>query len=247
MTKYLQSLFFVSVLFVSCRSPFVVTKNSSSQYKFTDTSFTDIDSSLEKEIDPYREKMNVTMNQVLAYSTHSLEKGLPESRLGNFLADACMFSANVKGTSPDFAVFNNGGLRRPLPQGQITRGDVFELMPFENELVILTVNGNDVKKIYNFIASKGGAPVSGLQMHFRDSMVTNVLINNSPFDSTKTYRVLTSDYLANGGDSFNFFIGLPRQSVSLKVRDALIFYLEEQTKKNKQISTEIDGRMIHDK
>ena len=120
-------------------------------------------------------------------------------------------------------------------------------MPFENELVILTASGEDVKKIYNFIASKGGAPVSGLQMHFKDSTVTNVIINNLPFDSTKTYHVLTSDYLANGGDSFNFFIGLPRQSVSLKVRDALIFYLEEQTKKNKQISTEIDGRMIHDK
>lgn len=77
---------------------------------------------------------------------------------------------NVAQEAADFAVFNTGGLRRPLPLGNITRGDVFELMPFENELVILTMNGEAVKKLVNFIATKGGAPVSGLRLRIQDSV-----------------------------------------------------------------------------
>jgi len=238
-------LFIPALLFFSCKSSFEVTKKETSQYKFTDSSYTEIDSSIYKELIPFRDKMQQTMDEVLAVSTSSLERGLPESKLGNFLSDACMSSAKAHNFSADFAVFNTGGLRRPLPMGNITRGDIFELMPFENELVILTMSGEDVKKLINFIATKGGAPVSGIRLRIQDSVATEIFIHDVAFDSSKNYRVLTSDYLANGGDSYPFIIQGSPESVNLKVRDALIEYLISQDKAQKKINVELDGRIVN--
>lgn len=245
MKSRLRILFFLTTALLSCKTSFQISKKESGQYKFSDSTNTEIDSSIYSEIAPYREKMQSAMNEVLAVSTTSLERGLPESKLGNFLSDACMSSSKEKNMQADFAVFNTGGLRRPLPSGNITRGDVFELMPFENTLVILSMNGGDVKKLVNFIATKGGAPVSGIQLRIQDSVATNVFINNVALDTTKIYRVLTSDYLANGGDAFPFVTDKNWDAVNLKVRDALIEYLISQTKAGKKINVDLDGRITY--
>ena len=245
MKSRLRILFFLTTALLSCKTSFQISKKESGQYKFSDSTNTEIDSSIYSEIAPYREKMQSAMNEVLAVSTTSLERGLPESKLGNFLSDACMSSAKEKNMQADFAVFNTGGLRRPLPSGNITRGDVFELMPFENTLVILSMNGGDVKKLVNFIATKGGAPVSGIQLRIQDSVATNVFINNVALDTTKIYRVLTSDYLANGGDAFPFVTDKNWDAINLKVRDALIEYLISQTKAGKKINVDLDGRITY--
>ena len=245
MKSRLRILFFLTTALLSCKTSFQISKKESGQYKFSDSTNTEIDSSIYSEIAPYREKMQSAMNEVLAVSTTSLERGLPESKLGNFLSDACMSYKKEKNMQADFAVFNTGGLRRPLPSGNITRGDVFELMPFENTLVILSMNGGDVKKLVNFIATKGGAPVSGIQLRIQDSVATNVFINNVALDTTKIYRVLTSDYLANGGDAFPFVTDKNWDAVNLKVRDALIEYLISQTKAGKKINVDLDGRITY--
>lgn len=247
MKTRLRILFFLTTALVSCKTSFQISKKESGQYKFTDTSYTEVDSAVYKDILPYREKMQSAMNEVLAVSTSSMEKAIPESKLGNFFSDACMSSARAKGMQADFAVFNTGGLRRSLPMGTITRGDVFELMPFENTLVILTMNGGDVEKLVNFIATKGGAPVSGLRLRIIDSVATDVFINNVALDIKKSYRILTSDYLANGGDSFPFVTDNKWEDVNLKVRDALIDFLISQTKEGKKISVELDQRISNGK
>jgi 2',3'-cyclic-nucleotide 2'-phosphodiesterase (5'-nucleotidase family) len=194
--------------------------------------------------------MEIDMNVVLAESEYPMERGVPESRLGNFVSDVCMIEAEkIYNTSTnkqiDFAFFNNGGLRRALPKGKITKGDVFELMPFENELVVLTLDAIRVKKIFNFIASKEGAPVSGTKFQIKDKEAFNIFIRNKPLDSIQTYHVLTSDYLANGGDSYDFIVEAPRESLNLKVRDALIQYLTKAGVEKKIINVNIDGRISY--
>ncbi len=243
MKTRLRILIFLTTALLSCKTSFQISKKESGQYRFSDSTNTEIDSTMNSEIVPYREKMQLSMNEVLAVSTSSMERGLPESKLGNFLSDACMTSTKEKNMYADFAVFNTGGLRRPLPLGNITRGDVFELMPFENTLVILTINGGDVKKLVNFIVTKGGAPVSGIRLRIQDSVATDIFINNVALDTTKSYKVLTSDYLANGGDAFPFVSTKNWESVNLKVRDALIEYLISQEKAGKKINVELDGRI----
>jgi len=121
-------------------------------------------------------------------------------------------------------------------------------MPFENEMVLLTLNGATTLKLINFIAAKGGMPVSGLTMHIQDSKVTEAKIQGMPFDSTKSYVVATSDYLANGGDNLSFLVDAEKKIVTgLKLRDLLIQYLEEKNKKGEKLSAKIEGRIIYDK
>ena len=181
------------------------------------------------------------MNTILAESEMALEKGTPESTLGDFVSDACLSEANkiyypADGKPADFIFLNNGGLRKSLPKGNVTLGDVFELMPFENQLVVLTINGKLVKKIFNFIASKDGAPVSGVRFQIKDHEAVNITINSEPLDSTKTYKAITSDYLANGGDSYDFLVDIKQESTNLKVRDAISQNLTQLGKQGKKLN-----------
>lgn len=233
-----------------CRPYYSIQNIESREYVLSDSINNNVDSAVYTYILPYKNNLESEMKVVLATSQSSMEKGNPESKLGNFVADACLKEITEKlgSTStnkPDFAFFNNGGLRRPLPKGDITRGDVFELMPFENELVILTMNGNSVNKIFNFIASKGGAPVAGVRFLIKEKEAINVSINNFPMDTAQIYHVLTSDYLANGGDSYSMLVNVPQIKTNFKVRDAIINYLTTADKKGEVINVNLDGRISY--
>jgi len=207
------------------------------------------DSSVLKEIIPYQVKMNVAMSETLAWSLKPIEKGQPESRLGNLVSDLCFEAANRKYVAADnhgidFCVLNNGGLRSSLPEGAITRKNVFELMPFENELVVLTLPGKVVGKVLQYISQKGGVPVSNLRMKLSNSELAHVYIGGSPFEITNEYKILTSDYLANGGDGMDMLKeNLKSELINCKVRDAIIESLIARNRNNEKINPETDGRI----
>lgn len=245
-----NAIFFVLLITIGCKNSYQLKETKNTQYLFSDSTNTAIDSSYYRFLTPYREKMEKEMNEILGSSETTLEKGLPESKLGNFVADACLeiATANYHPSDElriDFSFFNSGGLRKSLPSGTITRGDIFQLMPFENELVILYCNGDDVEKLVNFIASKGGGPVGGIRFSIENGKPKNILIGNLPFDHQKKYKVLTSDYLANGGDNFSFLSELKRDDLNLKVRDALIRYVKQRGDQHQPLNIKTDGRIIN--
>jgi 2',3'-cyclic-nucleotide 2'-phosphodiesterase (5'-nucleotidase family) len=235
----------IFLLTLSCKTNNRIESTKQTAYIFSDTSINTVDSSVYEFIKPYKENMEGEMNKVIAESEIALERGLPEGRLGNFVADACMSEMKRMGFSADFIFLNNGGLRRALPAGKITKGDVYELMPFENTLVILTLDGKLVRNIFNFIASKGGAPVSGVQFKISNKEAIEILLNGQPLDTMKNYRAITSDYLANGGDSYGFLSNAQRETTGLKVRDAIMQNLETAGLAGKKISVNIEGRITN--
>ena len=210
-----------------------------------------VDSVVYYMIEPYRKGMSAKMDEVIGVSEQVLEKSQPEGLLGNFVADACLKIANQyyypeDGHAADFCLLNNGGLRASLPVGKITRKNIFELMPFENSLSVLTLKGELLKKLFDFIAVKGGMPVSGLRLVIKDTIAMNVLVNGAAFDKEKIYKVITSDYLANGGDGL-FFLSdvVKRDDLNLKVRDALFEYIFRLNSEEKKISSQLDGRISY--
>ncbi|MCC7232888.1 MAG: 5'-nucleotidase C-terminal domain-containing protein [Bacteroidia bacterium] len=244
---------FLAVLFTcACTEHRVLSRHETNEYVFSDSTNHGTDSLTASEIRPYREKLKAGMSIVLCESTAPFEKGRPESALGNFVSDACLLTGNQAYTSSgntpaDFAFFNTGGLRRSLPEGQVTKGDVFELMPFENQLVVLTMNGKLVKKLFNFIASNGGDPVAGVRFEIHDQRARAITIHGVPLDTNAVYKAMTSDYLANGGDRYSFLSeASKRDTVKLKVRDALIQYMYIQGKVGDKISPVLDGRIKND-
>ncbi len=251
--RFFKLFILFSLFSAACSSP----KETSEQTHLPaiEVSYIDIhdsvaqtDSLLESYIAPYRDSLKAQMNRVIGISKEVLTKNTPEGTLGNFVADLSLSTAKKQAEkyhlpSPDFCVMNNGGLRVALPKGEITVGKIFELMPFENELVEVELPPQQMKELFNYIAEKNGVPVSGIRLTYQNKKLVKAEINNMPWDSTKTYLVCTSDYLASGGDHMSFFINQKQLNLNIKLRDAIIQHIEALHQKNKVIEPVLDKRI----
>lgn len=231
----------------SCSTKVNLTKTETSQYRLTSTFIAD-DSLTAKEIEPFRKRITDELSQVISISNQPMEKSQPEGLLGNFASDACLkkakeYFAKSDSRNVDFCFMNNGGLRVALPKGEITRKKVFELMPFENELVCLILTGEKTKKLLDFMASKGGMPVAGVRFKINGKEAEDISFSGKDFDIAKEYIVVTSDYLASGGDELGFLTSAEKIILNLKVRDGIIEYLLDEQKQNRSITVIKDGRV----
>ncbi len=207
------------------------------------------DNTIDSVIDIYRESLEDEMNRVLVYSEEVLKKGTPEGKLNNFVADLVfekgqeLYEQHIGFI--DFCLLNYGGLRVPLPEGPITYGRVYELLPFENEMVVITLTGEKTMDLFEYLAkAERGMPVSGIQLVIKDETPHQITIQDQSFDISKTYKILTSDYLANGGDHMTFFENpLQTDFLDMRVRDAIIEYMLEKNENNEKISAKLDGRI----
>ena len=250
-SRYLLLLF--TITFISCNRHEVISKVETNVIKVDTVNVIKDDSLALATIWPYKSKMQADMDQVLAYSETAFTKAFPEGLLNNFVTDLSLIEANkyyksTDGTLPEICVMNSGGLRAALPKGVITKGKVFELMPFNNELVVLTLTGEKTKQMFDFIAKKGGIPVAGIKMGIKDTIATNLSVSGKPFDIKKNYKVVTSDYLANGGDKMTFFNDpLNKESLGIKIRDAIIEYMTEENKNGRTLKSQLDKRIYFEK
>ena len=222
-------------------------------YFKTENSTTPINSAIANQeqvndlIKPYKTMLDAEMNEVLVISAEEFpkERGKSETKLGNLVADLSLEVAQeLYDKNLGFCLLNFGGLRTSLPKGEITRGKIFELMPFENELVVVTISDKNFSKLIDYLKESGGQPISSdfmFDFSSRDNPNSKAL-----FDKTKDYeiKILTSDYLANGGDNMNFFLNpIKIEPVGIKLRDAIIKYCVSENKKGKQLTSNLDGRI----
>tara|TARA_B110000305_G_C19442679_1_gene642891 strand:- start:970 stop:1707 length:738 start_codon:yes stop_codon:yes gene_type:complete len=233
-------------------------------YKIVDTSSTIIvvDKNIpeqkfdEIELSKYRDSISKEMNKVINHSLITMEVGCPEGLLGDFISDLSIlyikknFPENK--FNPDFCILNNGGFRNSLNKGSITIGDVFQIMPFDNYLLILEIKGNEMNDLINYIkeksttniSRKSGVPLSGIRVKISGDKVSRCMINNQMYDPLKTYKVLTTNYLASGGDNMDFFKNCKTMfNTKLLLRDVIIKYIEELGENNIKINTQFDGRV----
>jgi 2',3'-cyclic-nucleotide 2'-phosphodiesterase (5'-nucleotidase family) len=242
------SIIFVLVLgLVACKSNYQITQAKRTEYNINKELA--VDSIIIKAYSPYKVQMEAEMNQVIAHSDVLMSKvesdKNPESLLSNFFADATFHEAKKLDDSIDFAIpTTKGGLRVDIPKGEVTMSNIFETMPFENELVVFTLSGADTQELLNFIALNNGEPVSGLKMEIQNRKAIKVFIKGKIFDPTKTYRILTTDYIAGGGDNFQSFKNpINKKLLGLKVRTALINHVQSLEKDGKNINPKLDGRI----
>lgn len=212
-----------------------------------------IDSLAESIVRPYRDSIELDMSKLVGVTATALIKGKPGSKLTNLVADVILKYADGYCTkqhlniNPDAAYVNYGGLRASLPQGEITVGHIFELMPFENEIVMIKVSGESVLKMAERIASRGGEGVSGLKLGIKNETVGMLTIGGKAVDQASSYWLVTNNYIANGGDQMSMFINpLEKIETKAKIRDVLIQSLMEQYKKDGVIDVKEDGRIYNE-
>ena len=198
-------------------------------------------------INPYKEKMETEMGEVLVHSDMQIEKGRPESLLGNFLSQLILDKCReYTGRPVDFGIVNYGGIRIPsLPTGPITKGKIYELMPFDNFLVVMTISGAAVKQLADHIASVEGWPVAGIRFEIKGQKAIEITIAGQPLDETATYTMAITDYLADGGDKLTFLVDKDRTATGVFMRDAIIEYLQELSDAGKSITSQLDERIKH--
>lgn len=208
-------------------------KQQSSAPTISDISLIAVDGSLRHDamatlIAPYKAQKDSAMNIIVGQATETMEVAKPESSLTRLIADVLLAEARKVDPEVHMAVTNIGGIRRPLFQGNITIGDVYEILPFDNSLLILEYKGETIIELANAIASKGGESISGIKLDIHDGKASNILINNQPINPERIYKVVTTDYLSWGNDQLaplaNHIQSTP---LNLMMRDAMLNYLND--------------------
>lgn len=196
---------------------------------------------------PYSENVNKTMNDVVGIAEINLDKKQPESLLGNFMVDAFFEMAEEKyNTKVDVAFLNFGGMRlTQLPAGNVTNGKIFELMPFDNLLILQKLKGDVLQKFLDLTASKGGWPVAGITMQIKNKKAVNVMIGKKPLDPDAIYTTVNSDFVANGGDNADMLRSIPQLTNGYLMRDAIFDYIKKLKGQGKNISAKIENRVAN--
>ena len=203
------------------------------------------DSSMIRLLQPYADSLNKTMGKVISFSEQRMSKGFPEGLLGNFLSDLIYnYAKNNLNLRLDFCLQNNGGFRADLPTGAVTVKNIYEIMPFDNELVVLEIVPKTMEALLSYVSTGEAVSVSGIRIIIHKNSKNEAFINDLPIDPAKTYLMATSDYLANGGSNMYFLKSCKRANeTKLKIRDIEIAALEQKFTANQYLNSKTDGRI----
>ncbi|MGH7730708.1 MAG: bifunctional metallophosphatase/5'-nucleotidase, partial [Candidatus Eiseniibacteriota bacterium] len=169
-----------------------------------------------------------------------------ESALGNLVTDAMRAAVGA-----DIAFQNSGGLRADLPEGVVTRGGVYEVMPFDNTIVTLELTGAEVARVIEDGLRTGRVhQLSGLRLAFdlsRPEMerVTSLkAADGSAFDATRVWKVAVNSFMADGGDeSATLARGKAKLDTQILVRDALEWFVRERCAGGAALDYRPEGRI----
>ncbi|MBO6881549.1 5'-nucleotidase C-terminal domain-containing protein [Winogradskyella sp.] len=246
--KHLFKLFILLFIF-SCHNETHISKIEGKRIEIN----ADIasDTAIENFIKPYRENVNKNLDSIISYApeTYSKTDGELNTAIGNLMADAVFEESNPvfnqrTGKNIDLVLLNHGGIRSIISKGNVTTRTAFEVMPFENSVVVVAMKGEQVLDMMQYLAqAKRAHPVSNhLQLELgKDFEISSATLNGKPIDKDAVYHVATNDYLYNGGDRMTFFH--PNDSLYVldyKIRNVLIDYF----KKKDTINPKRDNRFI---
>lgn len=239
------------MLLLSCKQEHYLTRIEGKRIEINDSLTGKQD--IEDFIKPYREHVNNDLDSVLAYAvdTYTKNDGELNTAIGNFMADAVKEMSNPvfkarTGNDIDIVLLNHGGIRSILSKGNITTRTAFQIMPFENSVVVTGLKGTSVKDMITYLQkAKRAHPISGMSITLNDNFeLVDAKINGETIDDNKTYYVATNDYLYNGGDNMSFFKqGDSLYILNYKIRNVLIDYF----KKVDTLNLSADDRFIKTK
>lgn len=179
------------------------------------------DPALQAIIDEYRPGVDSLMRIPVGHAKRFVDReGVREL---NFMADFLYTRGKEMSDEPiDFAIINKGGLRTDIPKGAISKGQIINLLPFQNKILIEEIKGEDLRDVFDAMSRTGGNGVSRQVYSEYDPealKATKILIDGKPLDDDRTYRIATIDYLAKGGD---YLTGL-REGTIVKEGDKWLY------------------------
>lgn len=200
-------------------------------------------------VQPYKAKVDSMMSPVMGVAACDMERRRPESPLSNLLSDILVWSSKDFNEQPDFAVYNMGGIRASISKGNVTRGDILDVAPFENKICFLTLKGSDVLELFRQIAKVGGEGLShSVRLEITgDGRLLAATVNGKTIDPAASYRIVTIDYLAQGNDHLEAFrkktdVVSPKDDKN-NARALIENYFFDKKAKGEKIEAKIEGRV----
>ena len=193
------------------------------------------DAFLLSALTPYGDQVESLLSEVIGTATGTFDNSKvrkEETALGDLVADAMLWE--TKNLKVDFAIQNGGGIRADLAEGRITKKHIYEILPFDNTIMVLKLQGDQVIDLFNYIAAippgKGAFPQisEGVRfaVNYDAKRCEEITINGNPIDPKKIYTIATNSYMASGGDGYTVFRNAAdRYDTSAFQRDAVIDYI----------------------
>lgn len=217
--------------------------NEKFYYQFLDTGYVE-DQDLLDKVAPFAELAAKLLDQPLG-ETSVLLVGAKESvrveetNLANLVTDAMRAK-----TGADIALQNAGGIRADIAPGKITYRDILTVQPFGNTLVLLDMTGQQILDTLTYAATieaGNGAflQVSGLKWTNNQGKPETILAGGQPLDLEKTYKVVTNNFMASGGDGYKMLKDLPQTNTGFVDADAVREYIQQRGK----VGAEVEGRL----
>lgn len=220
-------LFTTFALFAACNSSVKEVSMQASLIKVDSINAPNNEPMIEEILSPFREHLKLEMNETLAFSPIALENGTSESPLGNYLADI-LFQWGTEQSqyplAPDFSLLNAGGIRSPLPKGHITLFNVYQTMPFDNCVAFVSLNRNNIAQMLEYITTKNNVNLGNgiIKQNKGDYILETNKEHNNP-----SYVIITSDYLARGGDHMDFLTQGEVTITNVLLRDIIVNHLKK--------------------
>ncbi|MBL8696477.1 MAG: bifunctional metallophosphatase/5'-nucleotidase [Planctomycetes bacterium] len=194
------------------------------------------DEETKKWIEAETAEVTKALDRVLAQvepPAAAAEKGQRTDPTSNFMTDAMLWFARQTDPTVVAAFGNGGGVRAKLETGGLTARRCYEIVPFDNSLVLLTLSGTDLAQVLgeSFTGDRPGralsAGVVGVIRRAGDGRfdLSDVRIQGKAFDPAATYRVAANSFIAEGKGGFPTFAkGTDRVDTGVLVRDTLMEY-----------------------
>ncbi len=249
MKLYLKILavIFLIAIFSACQKKAYFSSSEAQYYDLKEEQNLTEDTDIKDFIKPYKVELDKEMDKVIGRTDKEMVKAKPESELGNWMADILLHQSEIYTKKEiDFAAVNYGGIRVPsLSKGDITKGKIFQLMPFDNLVVVLELDKKIMLQLFELMASKGGWPISKtVQYTIKNGKPTDIKIKGKTLEDNKTYTFAISDYIANGGDSCFFLKDAKRDNTGKLLRDALLEFIEADTANGNIQTASKENRVI---
>lgn len=189
--------------------------------------------------------------EIVGYTSEEMSKGYPESGLSNFAADVLLYSAQqfMKEGDLAFSLTNYGGIRTDFPKGAIRVYDIYSVFPFDNTIVIVDLKGSDIREIFEGCAKAGRfEALGGVKIETRDGKLVKCDVAGAPLDDNKVYRLVTLDFLLDGGDRMNLGkTALNTERTKYFVRDGVVKYMKDKSAEGVIFNNNKDGRVVVNK
>lgn len=207
------------------------------------------DKEAEGMLAPYKMKVDSVMSPLVGRSAKYMKSHAPESELSNLLADIMVWAGTKYGETPDVGIYNMGGIRAALPEGDVTFGDVTDIAPFENKICFMTLTGAQLKILFQQMTQRGAGVSKGIEARYSaDRKLVSLSLNGEAVADDRNYRLATIDYLIQGNDGF-MELRNATELVSPKDNESNTRYLiaeffREHMRRGEIVDAHIEGRVV---